>query len=111
MENVSNIPSMKPHVWSNPNLTKVGQDIYEHLHVSPKKQGWKTRALDVEIKPDHLYGPMEVSVVLCVSYDTAIRIMERMKRTANLAKPRAKKRLLRVNGSDLRDYIRGKLEG
>jgi hypothetical protein len=33
-----------------------------------------------------------------------------MKRVANLAQPRAKKRLLRIKGSDLRAYIQDKLE-
>ena len=98
--------------WSNPDLVKVGHDIYELLNDPPKKrQTWKKRAVSVEIKPDHLYGPKEVMGVLGVSYDTAVRTMERMKRSINLAKPRAKKRLLRVKGSDLRNYIQGKLEG
>jgi hypothetical protein len=35
--------------------------------------------------------------------------MQRTGRTANLAKPRARKRLLRVKGSDLRDYMNGKI--
>ena len=93
------------------NLATVGQDIYHLLSMPPKKRlTWKTRVVSVEIKPDHLYSPKEVAAVLSVSYDTAVRTMERMKRTANLAKPRAMKRLLRVKGSDLRDYIQGKLE-
>jgi hypothetical protein len=58
-----------------------------------------------------MYSPHEVAAVLSVSYDTATRIMGRMKRVANLAKPRAKKRLLRIKGSDLRAYIQYKLEG
>jgi hypothetical protein len=92
-------------------LTGVGQSIYEHLNNPPRQtQGWKKQRVNVEIKPDHLYSPREVAAVMSVSYDTAVRTMQRMKRTANLAKPRAKKRLLRVKGSDLRDYIEGKLE-
>jgi hypothetical protein len=109
--NLSNMPSLT-HIRKNPDLTTVGQDIYDLLNVPPtKRQAWKKRPVDVEIKPDHLYGPKEVKVVLGVSYDTAVRTMQRMKRTADLAQPRAKKRLLRVKGSDLRDYIQGKLEG
>ena len=111
MGNLNNIPGMKPYAWSKPDLTKLGHDIYDLLRVPEKRQTWKRRVIDVEITPDHLYGPKEVMVVLCVSYDTAVRTMQRMKRTADLAKPRAKKRLLRVKGSDLRDYIQGKLEG
>jgi hypothetical protein len=33
-----------------------------------------------------------------------------MNRVANLAKPRSKKRLLRIKGGDLRAYIQDKLE-
>ncbi len=110
--NVSNIPSLKNYAWSKPDLKKVGQDIYDLLNVPPKRrQAWKKRVVNVEIKPDHLYGPKEVKVVLGVSYDTAVRTMQRMKRSADFAKPRAKKRLLRVKGSDLRAYIQDKLEG
>jgi hypothetical protein len=105
------VASRKVYSWGKPDLRKVGQDIYDLLNIAPKKrEAWKKRVKDVQIKPDHLYGPKEVKVVLGVSYDTAVRTMERMKRTANLAKPRAKKRLLRVKGTDLRDYIHGKLE-
>jgi hypothetical protein len=111
MGNVSNMPSMKPHELGKPDLKKVGENIYALLNVPPKKkQVWKKQSVAVEIKPDHLYGPKEVSAVLGVSYDTAIRTMQRMKRTANLAKLHAKKRLLRVKGSDLRTYIQDKLE-
>ena len=96
--------------WSQPDLAQVGYDIYNQLNrPREKRQMWKRRVGSVEIKPDYLYSPREVAAVLSVSYDTAIRIMCRMKRTANLAKPHAKKRLLRVKGSDLRDYIQGKL--
>ena len=105
------VTSAKPHAWSQPDLARVGHDIYDQLTGRPRenKQSWKRRLGSVEIKSDHLYSPKEVAVVLSVSYDTAARIMSRMKRSANLAKPHAKKRLLRVRGSDLRDYIQGKL--
>jgi len=96
---------------SRPDLTSIGQSIYDALNNPPRQeQGWKKRRTTVEIKPDHLYSPREVAAVLSVSYDTGVRIMTRMKRSANFAAPRAKKRLLRVKGSDLRDYINGKLE-
>lgn len=110
--NLRNISSLKNYASENPDLNEVGQNIYDFLNVPPKRrQAWKTRVVSVEIKPDHLYGPKEVRVVLSVSYDTAVRIMQRMKRSADFAKPRAKKRLLRVKGSDLRAYIHDKLEG
>jgi hypothetical protein len=107
-----NITSLKTYAQNYPDLRKVGQDIYDLLNVPPTiRQAWKKRVVSVDIKPDHLYGSKEVKVVLSVSYDTAVRIMQRMKRSADFAKPRAKKRLLRVKGSDLRAYIHDKLEG
>jgi hypothetical protein len=110
--NLSNIPSLKSYAWSEPDLKQVGQDIYDLLNVPPKKrQAWKRRVVSVEIKADHMYSPKEVGAVLSVSYDTAVRTMQRMKRSADFAKPRAKKRLLRVRGSDLKAYIQDKLEG
>jgi len=93
-----------------PDVAQAGQDIYNFLNMPAKqKPVWKRQRENVEIKTDCLYSPREVAAVLSVSYDTAIRIMGRMKHTANLARPRAKKRLLRVKGSDLRDYLRGKI--
>jgi hypothetical protein len=109
---VGNIISQEMYVRNCPDLKEVGQQIYDLLNVPPKKrQACKRRAVSVEIKPDHRYSPKEVRAVLSVSYGTASRIMGRMKRIANLAKPRAKKRLLRIKGSDLRAYIQDKLEG
>jgi hypothetical protein len=99
------------HAFSQLDLAQVGCDIYHQLTVRRRdnKQSWKRRLVSVEIKSDHLYKPKQVAAVLSVSYDTAIRIMSRMKRSGNLARPHTKKRLLRVKGSDLRDYIQGKL--
>ena len=109
---VGNIISQEMYVRNCPDLKEVGQQIYDLLNVPPKKrQACKRRAVSVEIKPDQRYSPKEVRAVLSVSYGTASRIMGRMKRIANLAKPRAKKRLLRIKGSDLRAYIQDKLEG
>jgi hypothetical protein len=111
IRNPSKFLSLKQCAWNNPDLTQVGQDIYDFLNVTPtKSQGWKRRVVSVEIKSDHMYSPKEVGAVLSVSYDTATRIMGRMRRIANLARPRAKKRLLRIKGSDLRAYIEDKLE-
>jgi hypothetical protein len=110
--NLTNIQSRKNNASDNPDLTRVGQHIYNFLNVPPRKrQAWKRRVVSVEIKPDQMYSPKEVGAVLSVSYDTATRIMGRMRRIANLATPRAKKRLLRIKGSDLRAYIQRKLEG
>jgi hypothetical protein len=105
------VTSVNEYAWSQPDLSRVGHDIYYQLtrKLHENARSWKKRLGSVEIKSDHLYSPKEVASVLSVSYDTAVRTMSRMKRSANLAKPHAKKRLLRVKGSDLRDYIQGKL--
>ena len=108
---MGNITSQEMNMRNCLDLTEVGQQIYDLLNVPPKKgQAWKRRVVNVDVKPDHMYSPQKVAAVLSVSYDTATRIMGRMKRIANLAKPRAKKRLLRIKGSDLRAYIQDKLE-
>lgn len=71
IRNLSNTASLEKYAWNNPDLTKVGQDIYDLLNVPPKKrQAWKKRVVSVEIKPDHMYSPKEVGAVLSVSYDT-----------------------------------------
>lgn len=111
-DGIANLPNVPSLPNCQPDLKSIGQDIYDLLSVPPKKrQPWKKRLVSVEIKPDHLYSPQEVAAVLSVSYDTAARIMGRMTRVANLAKARAKKRLLRIKGSDLRSYVQDKLEG
>ena len=111
ISNLPTLPSPKNYHSESPDLRKVGQDIHDLLNVPPKiRQAWKRRVVSVEIKPNQMYSPKEFGAVLSVSYDTATRIMGRMKRVANLAKPRAKKRLLRIKGSDLRAYIQDKLE-
>ena len=105
-------PSLKLNLRNCLDLTDVGQKIYDLLNMQPKRrQAWKQHVVSVEIKPDFMYSPREVAAVLSVSYDTALRIMDRMKRIANFAKPRTKKRLPRIKGSDLRAYIQDKLEG
>jgi hypothetical protein len=60
-------------------LHKVGKDIYELL-TYPARRGFKQRARKqiVELKPDKLYTPSEVSALLNVSYDTAVRRMQKM---------------------------------
>ena len=111
IRNPHSIGILRINALKHPDLTKIGHNIYDLLNVPPRsRQEWKKRLINVEIKPDHTYSPMEVGAVLSVSYDTATRIMSRMKRVTNFAKPRAKKRLLRIKGSDLRAYIQDKLE-
>lgn len=85
-----------------PDLGEVGKRIYRALRAAPAKKNFEG------IVADKWYAPAEVAEILSVSYNTALRTMERMKRAADFASPRARKRLLRVKGSDLREYLRGK---
>ncbi len=59
---------------------KVGKDIYE-LITFPGRRSFKLRARKrtVELKPDKVYTPSEVAVLLNVSYDTAVRRTQNMK--------------------------------
>jgi len=48
--------------------------------------------------------------ILSVSYNTALGLMESSRKTVDLAKPRTRKRLLRIRGKHLREYLDGKLK-
>ena len=95
------------------NLRKVGKDIYELL-TYPGRRGFKQRARKqtVELKPDKLYTPGEVSALLNVSYDTAVRRMQKMKGCFDMGTQTKRykrgKRLLRISGKHLVAFLRGK---
>jgi len=74
------VASAKTNASVKPDLHKIGQNIYESLRSSGRR-GYKKRARQrhVRIKPDKLYTPSEVASFLNVSYDTAVRRMQRMK--------------------------------
>jgi hypothetical protein len=79
-----------------------------------KKEGWKSRARQKQVKldPDRNYRPGEVAVLLGVSYDTGLRRMKRMKgmvdmRTQTKRCKRGKK-LLVISGRSLQAYLRNK---
>jgi Mn-dependent DtxR family transcriptional regulator len=81
----------------------------------PKRSGWKKRArkaIATAIDPHKNYTPSEVATVLNVSYDTAIRRMEKMGCVDMGTKERRYKRgkrMLRVTGRKLMDYLRTKV--
>jgi hypothetical protein len=92
-------------------LQKVGKDIYEAL-TRTGKSGWKKRARHAgaaAIDPHKNYTPSEVASILNVSYDTAIRRMGKMG-AVNMGTPERRykrgKRMLRVTGKRLMDYLR-----
>jgi len=102
---MNNLLTIAAHSWSKPDLSQVGQDIYDALR-PPKRKRVEFQTL----VPDKLYSPGEVAEIISVSYNTALRLMERSGKTIDLAKPRTRKRLLRIRGKHLREYIDGKLK-
>ena len=99
--------------WSKPDLHKVGKDIYE-LITHPRRRGFKelARKQIVELKPDKLYTPGEVSALLNVSYDTASRRMQKMKGCVDMGTQTQRykrgKKMLRISGKHLVAYLRSK---
>ena len=94
-------------------LKKVGYDIYNLLRSSGRR-GYKHRARQgyVELKPDTLYTPGQVSTLLNVSYDSAVRQMLKMKGHVDLGtetrRYKRRKRMLRISGKKLMAYLRSK---
>ena len=94
-------------------LRKVGKDIYELL-TYPGRRSFKQRAgkQTVESKPDKLYTPSEVAALLNVSYDTAVRRMQRMKGCVDMGTQTKRykrgKKLLRISGKHLVAHLRSK---
>ena len=92
-------------------LRKVGKDIYE-LITYPDRRSFKQRVRrrTVELKPDKLFTPSEVAALLNVSYDTAVRRMQRMKGCVDLGTPTKRykrgKKLLRISGKHFVAYLR-----
>jgi len=92
-------------------LRKVSKDIYE-LVTYPGRRSFKLRARKqtMEFKPDKLYTPSEVAALLNVSYDTAVRRMQRMKGCVDLGTPTKRykrgKKLLRISGKHFVAYLR-----
>ena len=59
-------------------LRKVGKDIYELL-TSTRRDGYKQRLRKrtIKIEPEQNYAPGEVAAFLNVSYDAALRLMDK----------------------------------
>jgi hypothetical protein len=57
-----------------------------------------------------LKSPVEVAEVLSVSYSSALHLMKSTSATIDLAKPRTRKRLLRIRAKHLQEYLGGKLK-
>jgi hypothetical protein len=98
---------------SRPDLRKVDKGIYELL-TTGGRDGYKQRMRKrtIKIESDKNYPPSDVAAILNVSYDAALRYMQKMKGVVDLGTPtrrykRGKKRL-RVSGKNLLAFIRGK---
>jgi hypothetical protein len=101
------------YAHTKPDLRKVGKDIYELL-TNTGRDGYKQRMRKrtIKIEPEKNYPPSDVAAILNVSYDAALRYMQKMKGVVDLGTPtrrykRGKKRL-RVSGKNLLAFIRGK---
>jgi hypothetical protein len=94
-------------------LRKVGKDIYEVL-TGTGSQGYKqlVRKQTVKIKPERNYAPSEVAATLNVSYDAALRLMQKMKGVVDLGTPTRRfkrgKKKLRISGKNLMTFLRSK---
>lgn len=103
MLNPNEVHDLRSVTASRVNLGKVGRDIYEALR-APKRR----REIFQSLVADKFYSPTEVAEIMSVSYNSALRLMESTSKTVDLAKPRTRKRLLRIRGKHLREYLEGK---
>ena len=100
------------HEHRKPDLRKVGKDIYELL-TNTGRRGYKQRnAGGGTIKADRLYAPSEVAAILNVSYDAALRLMQKMKGVVDLGTPTRRykrgKKKLRISGKNLLAFLSAK---
>ena len=96
-----------------PDLRKVGRDIYEVL-TNTGRLGYKQRMRKrtIKIEPEQNYAPSEVAAILNVSYDAALRLMQKMKGVVDLGTPARRykrgKKKLRISGKNLLAFLRSK---
>jgi hypothetical protein len=96
-----------------PDLWEVGSDIYEVL-TNTGRHGYKQRMRKrtLEIEPEQNYAPGEVAAILNVSYDAALRQMQKMKGVVDLGTPTRRykrgKKKLRISSKNLSAFIRSK---
>jgi len=101
------------HQGRKPDLRKVGRDIYELL-TNTGRRGYKQRLRKqlVKIESDKNYAPGDVAAFLNVSYDAALRLMQKMKGVIDLGTPTRRykrgKKKLRISGKNLVAFLRGK---
>jgi hypothetical protein len=102
-----------PQHGGKPDLRKAGKEIYEVL-TGTGSHGYKKLARNQTIKldPDKNYSPSEVAAILNVSYDSASRLMLKMKGHVDLGTPTRRykrgKKKLRISGKHLSAFLRSK---
>lgn len=78
------------------------------------RSGFKqlARNQSVKIEPEHNYSPAEVAAALNLSYDSALRRMQKMKGVVDFGTPTRRykrgKKKLRISGKNLLAYLRTK---
>lgn len=99
---------------TRPDLQKIGRDIFNGLVRLREGTTYKRRVRQrpIDLKPDARYRPAEVAVLLGVSYDTALRRMQKMKGCVDMGTKTKRykrgKKLLTVSGKDLQAFLRSK---
>lgn len=88
---------------------------FTHFGEEPVGADYKKRARErqpLPIDPLKLYSASEVAAILNISYNTALRRMEKMPGCIDISPPAPRrkrgKRMLRVSGLHLKQYLRGK---
>jgi len=105
--------STVPSLGNRPDLRKAGKDIYEVL-TGTGSHGYKKLARKQTIKIEHEknYSPCEVAAILNVSYDSASRLMLKMKGVVDYGTPTRRykrgKKKLRISGKNLLEFQRSK---
>jgi hypothetical protein len=114
MKNIFGIPVSTIYQHGNkPDLRKVGKDIYELL-TNTGRLGYKQRKRNqtIKIEPEKNYAPSEVAAALNLSYDAALRLMQKMKGVVDWGTPTRRykrgKKKLRISGKNLLTFIRSK---
>lgn len=82
----------------------------------PFRKNWKAQARgkQVQVEPNRNYTPSEVAAILNVSYDTALRQMQKMKHVVDLGTQTRRykrgKKMLRISGKHLVSFIQNKIQ-
>jgi hypothetical protein len=91
-------------------MSTVGEELFRLLNPAPYKRRQRERTIRIE--PDKHYSPSDVAAILNISYDSAGRLMQKIKGTIDLGTPTRRykrgKKKLRVSGKNLMAFLRTK---